>query len=223
MGHGLFWYGDAMNIDIFADIACPWCWIGIRRLDRALALRPHISVPRRWRPYQLQPGLPPEGIAFASFIEAKFGGRERARAMFQRVAQEGESEGITFNFDNIAKANLTEDAHRLVLLADAQGRAWEMAERLFQGYFQEGRDLNASSDLTELAVAAGMDAAEAERLVQGRQYAEEVARSQQQASAEGVTGVPFYVFNGRFGLSGAQPLDTLLHLIDRFAPGGDLA
>src|SRR6478609_380926 len=106
-----------LRIDLYADIACPWCYIGERRLTQALAARPDLHVERHWRPFQLQPDLPPSGIPWSDLIEQKFGGAARATAMFGRVAASGASNGIAFNFDQVTRAPNTADAHRLVLFA----------------------------------------------------------------------------------------------------------
>ena len=207
-----------MIIDLFADIACPWCWIGERRLKRVLAAR-GVEAAVRWRPYMLQRGLPPEGIAWNELVERKFGGWERARPMFAHVAQAAEPEGIRYDFEAIQRAPNTRDAHRLVLLAQDAGKVWEVSDALFSAYFAEGRDVNDGEVLVEVASAAGLGAERVRAMLASREYVAEVEASQEVADSSGVTGVPLAIFEGRYGVSGAQPLEVFEMAIDR-AQGG---
>jgi predicted DsbA family dithiol-disulfide isomerase len=124
-----------LKIEVFADIACPWCYIGEHRLERALAARPELQVEWRWRPFQLQPNLPASGIPWDTFASAKFGGAARAQAMFEHVAGVGAEEGIQFAFDRIATAPNTADAHRLILFAQETGRQRDAALALFRAFY----------------------------------------------------------------------------------------
>ncbi|HEX2202294.1 MAG TPA: DsbA family oxidoreductase [Longimicrobium sp.] len=204
-----------MRIDVFADIACPWCYIGERRLKEALARRPEVEAEVRWWPFQLQPGFPREGTAWDEFVERKFGGWERARGMFAHVSRAGAEDGIRFDFERVAVAPNTRDAHRVMLLAQDEGKLWEAAEALFAGYFAEGRNVSDPSVLAGLAAAAGLDAARAREVLAGDAYAAEVDESQRVAARSGISGVPFFVFDERYAVSGAQPVDVLLQVIDR--------
>ena len=203
-----------MTVDVFADIACPWCYIGERRLRRALEARPDAAARVRWRPFQLQPDLPREGIGWKEFVPRKFGNWINARAMFGYVEKAGAEDGIRFDFERIATAANTADAHRVVLFAQERGLAWEAAEALFAAYFAEGRDLGDRDELAAVAASAGLDRAEVREMLSGRDYADEVDASQETARANDITGVPFFIFAGRYAVSGAQPLDVLLQAID---------
>jgi predicted DsbA family dithiol-disulfide isomerase len=203
----------AMTIDVFADIACPWCYIGERRLFAALAER-EIDATVRWRPFQLQPHLPETGVPWRSFAEEKFGGWERARTGFRRVEEAAAGDGITFDFEGIASAANTADAHRLILLARAHGREWAMAEALFQGYFAEGRNLNVKADLLAITASAGLDPEAAAAYLAGEAGRAEVVQSQADARQLGITGVPFTILDGRLGLSGAQPVEAFARALD---------
>ena len=205
-----------LHIDLYADIVCPWCAIGEARLDKALAERPELSVTRRWRPFQLRPEMPPSGLPWRDFAEEKFGGLDNAEAAFAQVAQLAEAEGLTFDFGRVASAPNTADAHRLVLLASSQDKTWETVRALFRGYFAEGRDLNRLDDLSVVARENGIGR-EAEAMLQSDAYAREVWGSQREAQRLGISGVPFYVFNSAHGLSGAQPVDTFLRVLDTLA------
>jgi predicted DsbA family dithiol-disulfide isomerase len=201
-------------IDVFADVVCPWCYIGERRLQRALAQRPGVPTTRRWRPFQLQPHMPHEGIDWPEFIRAKFGGPERARAAFDRVTGVGASVGATFDFDRVANAPNTGDAHRVILLAAEHGDEWPLVDRLFRAHFAEGRDIGDAETLAELAGSVGLEPAEVRRYLASNRNGDVIAQSQRTAEELGITGVPFFVFGGRYAVSGAQPEEVLTRAID---------
>ncbi|MEM0961924.1 MAG: DsbA family oxidoreductase [Bacteroidota bacterium] len=205
-----------MTIDVFADIACPWCYIGEAHLAEALRQRPRLDVRRRWRPFQLQPGLPREGLGREFFLE-KFGGQSAMEAAFGHVTRAGAAAGLSFDFDRLAGAPNTLDAHRLVLLARVHGREWEMADALFEGYFAGGRDLNDAEDLAALAEHAGIPGADAHQLLAGDRFDADVQQSQEIARRAGIGGVPLYLFGDQFALSGAQPVHAFAQALDRLA------
>ena len=208
-----------MTIDVFADIACPWCYIGEANLAAALRERPGLRVERRWRPFQLQPGLPTTGTERDAFFEAKFGGRDRMDAAFAHVTRAGAAAGIRFDFHRLAGAPNTADAHRLVLFGREHDREFETADALFEGYFADGRDLNNEDDLVAIAERAGLPSAEARDLLRSDRLAADVAQSQTIAQRSGISGVPLYLFGERFALSGAQPVAAFVQALDRAADG----
>jgi len=201
-------------IDIWADLACPWCYIGERRLTRALRSRPALRVIRRWRPFQLQPDLPPEGLPWEEFVETKFGGATRAEPMLRHVEGVGAAEGIPFHFNRMRRAPHTGDAHRLILLAAEEGREWEMVDSLFAAHFTHGANLSLRRDLVAAAAAAGIDRESVATLFQGDRLADEVAESLGAARELGIQGVPFFVFGERYAVSGAQPHELLLEAME---------
>jgi len=209
-----------MTIDMFADIACPWCYIGEKRLFSALGQR-NYDATVRWRPFQLQPDLPSTGRPWRSFAEEKFGGWDRALAMFQRVEQAAEQDSIEFDFEGIASAANTADAHRLILFAREHDREWDMASALFRGYFSEGRDLNDERDLIAITATVGLDTKAAADWLAGDTGRDEVTQSQQFAQKAGITGVPFTIIDGRLALSGAQPVETFVRALDQAAGTGE--
>lgn len=212
-----------MHIDVFSDVVCPWCYIGERRLAAALARRPDVEATRSWRPYQLQPGMPAGGMPWAEMVRTKFGGPERARGMFQHVSAAGAPDGIRFDWDRVATAPNTVDAHRLVLWAAERGREWEMAEALFAAYFTGGRDLNDPEQLAAAAAEAGLDPEEARAFLAGGEGRDEVLRGQEEARELGISGVPFFVIDGRWAISGAQPVEAFLRAFDEVAAAGSEA
>lgn len=203
-----------MQIELYSDIACPWCYIAERRLRRALAQRPDLQVEFHWRPFQLDPHLQPQGQPWREFAEQKFGGPERVEASFDRLNEAAAEEGIAFSADTIATAANTRDAHRLVLLAQEEGKAWELTDALMTAYFVDARDLNDHAQLVEIASSVGLDAELARSVLASDWYLEDVDGSQQLAAEYGIEGVPFTIFEGRYALPGAQPLDVVLEAID---------
>ncbi len=198
--------GESVRIDIFSDIACPWCYLGEARLNVALA-ETGVEAKVYWQPFQLQPDLPPRGISWRHFAERKFGSWERALAAFADLKRLGEADALNFNFENIAKANNTADAHRLVLYAEAQGLGREAAHDLYRAYFERGQDLNDLAVLADVATGLGLDAGMLTIYLQSDANCVRVSASQTEASRLGVSGVPFYIFNRQVGLSGAQPVE----------------
>jgi predicted DsbA family dithiol-disulfide isomerase len=203
-----------MQLDIFSDTICPWCYIGKRRLERALEARPQANLVKRWRAFQLNPGMPPAGMDRQQYINAKFGSMDRANRLYQTVARIGASEGITFRFDLIDHTPNTLLSHRLSYAAATADRQSAMLDRLFSAYFQEGRNIGNPEILTKLAEEVGLPSnLTAEALIGGGQIDAALA-SDFQARRQGINGVPYFIFNGRFGLSGAQEPEALFHMFD---------
>lgn len=206
-----------MTIEVYADIACPWCYLGRARLKQAFDQRPALDTTLQWRPFQLQPDLPPEGRDFRSVLENKFGDWGRAQQMFDRIRRMGREEGLTFDFDAIDVAPNTADAHRLVLWAQDRSAGDEMATTLFRTYFSEGRNVSDQSVLVDCAAEAGLDEDAARTVLAGDEYGDEVRASQQQAQRRGITGVPCYVFGDQHAVVGAQSVDALTEALDTVA------
>jgi predicted DsbA family dithiol-disulfide isomerase len=193
-----------LTIDVISDVICPWCFIGKRRLEKALSGRPATV---RWHPFQLNPDMPREGIDRKSYRIAKFGSWERSQELDARVAAAGEDEGIAFRFDKMARTPNTLDAHRIIWLAGERGVQDAVVEALFLAYFTEGEDLSDRATLAEVAADAGLDRAEVYELLASDKGIDVVQAGEEQARRLGVSGVPFFVVNGRVALSGAQPPD----------------
>lgn len=204
-----------IHIGIFADVVCPWCYIGERRLQEAMEQRPDLAVTRSWQPFQLRPDMPAEGQDWKQLINEKFGGAERANEMFTHITQLGNEEGIEFAFDRIASAANTADAHRLILFAAGHEREWEAAHALYRGYFTDGKNLNDPDDLVAVAETAGLDPAAAHNFLQSDEGTAEVRQSQNTANQLGISGVPFFIFNNQYAVSGAQPAELFLEIFDK--------
>ena len=202
-----------LAIDVVSDVVCPWCFIGKRRLEGALARyaaeRPEAPAPEvTWRPFQLNPGLPAEGMPRDEYVARKFGAR--GGAVYDRVAMIGREVGIPFAFDRIARQPNTLAAHSLIELAQGHGRQDAAVEALFRAYFLDGVDLTARENLVATAVGAGLDRAEVEAWLDLADAREAVTAEDARAREIGVEGVPFFIFNRRLAVSGAQPSDVLL-------------
>lgn len=206
-----------MKIDVYADVVCPWCYIGESRLEKALAERPDLAVERHWRPFQLRPDMPAGGLSRAEVLGRKFGGPERLRVMDERLAEVGAADGIRFAWERVTNSPNTVDAHRLILFAAERGREWPLAHALFAAYFTDGRDLNDRDQLVAAAESVGVAGEEARAYLASERGVAEVTESQRTAEELGITGVPFYVIDDRYGLSGAQPVEVFLRVLDAYA------
>jgi predicted DsbA family dithiol-disulfide isomerase len=209
----------ALTIDVVSDVVCPWCYIGKRRLESALArLResePDLPVEVRWHPFQLNPDLPPDGVDRRHYLEAKFGGPERAREIYARVSAAGASVGIPFAFDAIARQPNTLDAHRLIAWAQTrrESDADALVESLFRAYFVDGRYIGDREQLVRIAASAAFDADDARKFLESHELKDAVSDADARARSMGISGVPFFVFAGKTAVSGAQEPETLLEAI----------
>ncbi len=216
---------EALTVDVVSDVVCPWCFIGKRRLEEALSrlreAEPDLPVEVRWHPFQLNPDLPREGIDRRQYLEAKFGGRERAAQVYARVSAAGETVGIPFAFEAIARQPNTIDAHRLVAWAQSrrEGDPDALVEALFRAYFLEGRYVGDPDELVSLAATAGYDADDARAFLASDEMRDVVAGADQRAREMGISGVPFFIFGGKTAVSGAHEADALLEAIAQARTG----
>lgn len=201
-----------MRIEVFSDSVCPWCYIGKRHLEQALAQTEPGNVEIHWRAFQLNPDLPPEGRDRREYLDAKFGGPDAVRAIHARIQEAGRGAGIEFQFEKIIRSPNTFDSHRLIHLAETQKRATGMAETLFRGYFIEGRDIGDTETLAELAHSAGISGGTSAWLAGDEQRAA-VLEDLHTARSLGIGGVPFFIFENRYALSGAQPVDIFIQAL----------
>jgi predicted DsbA family dithiol-disulfide isomerase len=208
-----------MRIDIYSDTICPWCLIGKRRLERALAERPQPDLEIAWRAFQLNPNMPAGGMDRRRYLELKFGGAERAQQTYEPVLTAGAGEGIDFAFDRILRTPNTALSHRFLRMAQAEGRGQPAVEAVFSAYFFEGRDIGRPETLLEIAGTLGLDAeAIGERLENGEGLLE-VLSEDARAREIGIQGVPTFIFDGKYMLSGAHPPEVLFQMFD-LAKGG---
>ena len=204
-----------MEIEIFSDVVCPWCYIGKRRLERALQTPAGQGVSRRWRPYQLHPGLPPGGVDRAEHLRARYGTAADLGRMPKRLAAEAEEVGIAFNFAAIKRQPNSLQAHRLLEFAEPRGRQHELAEVLFRFHFCLGKDVGDDAVLAEAAQQAGLDGEKVAAFLAGDDGVEGVRAQLGRAADLGIAGVPCYLLAGRFTLPGAQTEDVMAQFIER--------
>ena len=199
-----------LRVEVVSDVVCPWCYIGKRRLEKALALvggglAPQVS----WLPFQLNPDLPVDGMPRAEYRRAKFGSLERGRQLDARVAAEGRSEGIEFALERIERTPNTFAAHQLVDLAQQAGAGGAVVDALFRAYFEEARDVGDRAVLLGIAEAAGLARADLEACWSDAAEAQRLAQLEESMKALGISGVPTFILQRKFGLSGAQPPEAL--------------
>ena len=193
-----------LKVEIASDVICPWCYIGKRRLEKALALVEGEIAPQiRWLPFQLNPDMPPEGMPRAEYRKAKFGSVERGRELDARVAAEGKREGIEFAFERMQRTPNTVAAHRLIQLAQEQGIAAPVVDALFRAYFEDAQDIGDAAVLAAIAkrcaVTGWPESADAKR----------VAALEEEMRGLGISAVPTFIFDRSLGVSGAHPADSL--------------
>lgn len=201
-----------MRIDVFSDVVCPWCFIGKRRLDAALSETGIAGAEVRWHAFQLNPGLPAEGVDRRRYLEEKFGGPGNVERIHRRVSEAGLSAGIEFRFDRIERSPNTFDAHRLLKLAAPQGRQHALQEALFEAYFLDGRDLGVRGTLAAIAAETGVEGDVAAWLA-GDAGAKEVREDLAAAAELEISGVPFFIFAGRYALPGTQPPEVFIEAL----------
>ena len=206
-----------MQIEIISDTVCPWCYIGKRRLERALAQRDGLEVEITWRPFQLNPDMPKGGLDRETYLEAKFGGRERAQQIYAAIRQAGGGEGIDFSFDKIARTPNTIDSHRLIHWAGEAGLQDAVVEVLFRRYFEEGADIGDREALVAIGAEAGLDGDDLRARFERGDDAELVAAQDVNARQMGVSGVPYFIIGGKYAVTGAQDPSVFLQVLDLVA------
>jgi predicted DsbA family dithiol-disulfide isomerase len=205
-----------MKVEIWSDVVCPWCYIGKRRFESALErFGPRDGIEVEFRSFELDPNAQTDdGTGLDERLARKYGfGLEQARMLNQRVVNAAAGEGLHYRLD-IARHGNTMDSHRLIHLAAAEGLQGEMKERLMAAYFTEGKSIGDHDSLLQLAVEVGIDADRAREVLAGNEFADEVRSDEREANELGITGVPFFVINRRYGVSGAQAPQVLLSALE---------
>jgi predicted DsbA family dithiol-disulfide isomerase len=200
--------------ELVFDLVCPWCFIGLRRLDRAIARRPDVRLDLRFRPFLLNPEMPRGGLSRGEYLLRKYGGEERARRLHAAIAEVARGEGLTIRFDMIARTPSSLDGHRLVRLAAREGLAREAVEALFAAYFQDGRDIGNAAELVAIGTAIGLPATTTAQFIAGNEDADAVAAENLRAHRMGINGVPCLLLGGRHAISGAQEAEVISRLLD---------
>lgn len=204
-----------MQLDVVSDTICPWCYIGKRRLDAALAQRPNLSIDIRWRPFQLDPEIPEGGLDRKLYLQRKFGSSDRAKGIYNALVEAGVNEGIDFQFDRIEKTPNTLDSHRLIRWAESAGCQDKVVSLLFEAYFELGQDIGDKEVLQSIAKEAGMDMSIIADLISSEADLDLVRREDTLARTMGISGVPTFLFNQKFVMVGAQEPEMITHMMDR--------
>jgi predicted DsbA family dithiol-disulfide isomerase len=202
-----------LTIDIVSDVVCPWCYIGKRRIENALALVPDVPVEVHWRPFFLNAWVPREGISREEYLTTKFGSVDAYKGIAQRVVAAANEEGLVYRPDLVRRQPNTIDCHRLIHWAEASGKAAEIKQRLMELYFRDGGDLTDADVLVQAAADVGLDADDVRRRLATDEDVALVSGQAQEASDKGISGVPTYVLAQKYAVSGAQPPELLARAI----------
>ena len=208
---------EKLVVDVVSDVVCPWCLIGKRRIEKAIAMKPDIAVELRFRPYFLNDWIPREGISRTDYLTAKFGSVERYKEIAKRVTAAAAEEGLSYAADKISRQPNTLDCHRLILWAGRNGNAPQMKQRLMDLYFSEGADLTDHKVLAQAAADCAMERDEVEGRLASKEDVERVTQEAESAKAAGIEGVPCFIFGGVSAMSGAQSPEYLAAAIERAA------
>ncbi len=208
----------SITIDIYSDVICPWCYVGKRRLERALTLMgDELGARVTWRPFQLNPTMPVEGKDRTEYLEGKFGDLDAFKILEDRVVEAGKGEGITFAFDKIDRTPNTFLAHRLIWYARQRGLQDAVVDALFKGYFEEGVEIGRAAPLAELAGHAGLNA---EQFLESEKGVTEVKAEEAEGHRLGIRGIPYFVFDDVYAISGAQPPEQFVAALRAVALDG---
>lgn len=208
-----------MRIEFIFDTVCPWCFVGKRRLERALARRPAVPAEIVWRPFLLNPDMPEDGIARATYLERKFGGPARVQRMLTGLADAGRGEGIAFDFNAIQRTPNSLNSHRLVRFAGTYGLAAVAVEAVLQAYFEQGRDIGELDILVDIAQQIGLPPGVVEPFLASPDGRGDVFMENAHTHRLSINGVPCFVFDGSYGIAGAQDPDILVRMIDLVSEG----
>jgi predicted DsbA family dithiol-disulfide isomerase len=206
-----------MRIDVYSDTVCPWCFLGKRRLELALASRPQYDTRLRWRPFELNPEVPMDGVARSSFLAARGIGAERAAEIDAELMRLGAASGIQFRFDLIQRIPNTRFSHLLLAYAARHGRQSEVKDRIMRGYFEEGENIGDVDALVRLGAQAGLPEWESRQSLIIRSGQDGVVAAQRHATVLGITGVPSFIFDGQYTISGAQEVAIFAQVLDQVA------
>jgi predicted DsbA family dithiol-disulfide isomerase len=204
-----------VRIDVVSDVVCPWCFIGKRRLEKALAIASDVPVEVHWRPYFLNDWIPVEGIGRDQYLTTKFGSPERYQGIAQRVRAAAAAEGLDYAVDKISRQPNTRDAHRLIRWADGIGKAADMKQRLMDLYFTEGADLSNRAVLVQAAADVGLDPEDVRAALDSNKDIAEIEQEVEAAKEAGIQGVPYFILDGKYAISGAQAPEALAQAIEQ--------
>jgi predicted DsbA family dithiol-disulfide isomerase len=206
---------QTMRVDIYSDTVCPWCYLGKRRFELALAGRPQYEPRINWRPFELNPDLPWEGVDRAGYLASKFGDSAQIEASDAALVRHGSAVGLEFRFDLVECLPNTRRSHLLIAHAARQGLSSEVVERIMQAYFEEGCNIGDVNELVRLGVEAGLSERETRSAMVLREGQDGVVAAERHASVLGINGVPTFIFDRQYSVSGAQEIETFTQVIDQ--------
>ena len=206
-----------MRIDIYSDTVCPWCYLGKRRFELALAARPEYEPRVTWRPFELNPDIPVDGLDHAAYLAARLGDAQRVAEVQAELTRQGEASGIAFRFELIERMPNTRRSHLLIAHAARSNRQAAVKERVMRAYFEEGCDIGDIDELVRLAVDSGLSERESRSAIVLREGQDGVIAAERHAGVLGITGVPTFVFDGQYTISGAQEVGTMTRILDQVA------
>jgi len=204
-----------IKVDIVSDVVCPWCYIGKRRIERAMnALNSKYDFEVEYHPFELNPQMPAEGADQKQYLSAKFGGEDRYEKITAQTTATAAGEGLSFDFSKQKISPNTRNAHRIIQYAKEQGKQPAVKEAFMKAYFEQGIDLSKNENLVSVAVGAGLSKEAVEELLSSDKGLVEVAHAEREMQKLGISGVPFYIINNKYGVSGAQPSETFMQIFD---------
>jgi predicted DsbA family dithiol-disulfide isomerase len=207
-----------IKVDVVSDVVCPWCYIGKRRLEKAMdALQDKYDFEITYHPFELNPGMPLEGVNQKEYLSAKFGGAEQYEKITNRTVNVAAEEGLRFDFSRQKISPNTRDAHRIIQYAQREGKQPEVKEAFMKAYFEDGVDLSKKENLVDVAVRIGLSKEKLENILSGDEGLVEVAHAENELQKLGITGVPFYIINNQYGVSGAQPAAAFIQMFEDVA------
>jgi predicted DsbA family dithiol-disulfide isomerase len=213
----LFYNAASMQVEVYSDTVCPWCFIGKRRFALARQQRPQLNIEVSWRAFELNPDLATDGMDRDQYLMRKFGDPGRLQEMHENLREVGAALGIQFRFDLIRRMPNSRASHALLAFAESQGRQEEISEALFSAYFERGRDLGDPDVLVDVSTGQGLDSADSRRALDAPHLRAQVIAAEQQAREWGLSGVPTFIFDRRYAVSGAQSPAVFVQLFDRLA------
>jgi predicted DsbA family dithiol-disulfide isomerase len=211
-----------MRIDIYSDTVCPWCYLGKRRFQLALGLRPQYEPQVTWRPFELNADLPPEGVDRAAYLNGRLGDAAQLAEMDATLVRHGNAVGLNYRFDLITRIPNSRRSHLLIALAGRRGRQSQVKDRIMRAYFEEGVDIGEVDELARLAAECGLDEREVRSTLVLRSGHDGVVAAERHAAVLGISGVPTFIFDGQYSISGAQEPPILAKIFDQvveFAAG----
>ena len=202
---------QTIKVDVVSDVVCPWCYIGKRRLEKAIKqLSSEYDFEVEYHPFELNPSIPKTGFNHKEYLTEKFGGEEQYNMITARTSRVASEEGLSFNFDKQATSPNTRKAHALILLAKEENKQSEMTEALFKAYFSDGVDLSKDENLTDIAVQVGLDKSNIQLVLADNNTHSLIGEREVELQQLGIRGVPFYIINNQYGISGAQTSETFV-------------